>query len=259
MKNEPYYQHGGNPRLDLARLNLTERSVLDFSVNLNPLGTPELLRRGWEKLLEAVGVYPPVYGDGVAHYYREKFGIPSKNFLAGNGSTEMIYLVPRVLGLKRVMILTPSYHDYERASILAGAKVTRHNLSPEMNFSLHDHGDMDPDLNDLNGLWLARPNNPTGILFPKRLILELSDRFPNHMFIVDEAFIQFQDIESEDACMKLVQESADRLGLYLMNSVNPFRLEGQKAIMYRVLQGLNWEPPDWIVVPGGNLGNSRYF
>lgn len=62
-----------------------------------------------------------------------------------------------------------------------------------------------------------------------------------------------------DACMRLVQESADRLGLYLMNSVNPFRLEGQKAMMYRVLEGLAWEPPDWIIVPGGNLGNSSAF
>jgi len=44
-----------------------------------------------------------------------------------------------------------------------------------------------------------------------------------------------------------------------MNSLNPFRLEGQKAIMYRVLEGLNWEPPDWVVVPGGNLGNSSAF
>lgn len=62
-----------------------------------------------------------------------------------------------------------------------------------------------------------------------------------------------------DDCMRLVREAADNLGLYLMNSVNPFRLEGQKAIMYRVLEGLNWEVPDWIVVPGGNLGNSSAF
>jgi threonine synthase len=62
-----------------------------------------------------------------------------------------------------------------------------------------------------------------------------------------------------DACMKLVQEAADRLGLYLMNSVNPFRLEGQKTIMYRVLEGLGWEVPDWVIVPGGNLGNTSAF
>ena len=48
-------------------------------------------------------------------------------------------------------------------------------------------------------------------------------------------------------------------GIYLVNSINPFRLEGQKTIMYRVLEGLGWEVPDWIVVPGGNLGNSSSF
>jgi len=62
-----------------------------------------------------------------------------------------------------------------------------------------------------------------------------------------------------DACMKLVQEAADRFGLYLMNSVNPFRLEGQKSIMYRVLEGMGWEIPDWVIVPGGNLGNTSAF
>ncbi len=62
-----------------------------------------------------------------------------------------------------------------------------------------------------------------------------------------------------DACMERVRDASNRLGLYLMNSVNPFRLEGQKSIMYRVLEGLDWEVPDWIVVPGGNLGNSSAF
>jgi threonine synthase len=62
-----------------------------------------------------------------------------------------------------------------------------------------------------------------------------------------------------DACMAQVQEATRRLGLYLVNSVNPFRLEGQKTIMYRVLESLGWQVPDWIVVPGGNLGNSSAF
>ena len=44
-----------------------------------------------------------------------------------------------------------------------------------------------------------------------------------------------------------------------MNSVNPFRLEGQKSIMYRILEARDWKPPDWIIVPGGNLGNCSAF
>ena len=62
-----------------------------------------------------------------------------------------------------------------------------------------------------------------------------------------------------DDAMARVKEVSSRLGIYLVNSVNPFRIEGQKTIMYRVLESLGWEVPDWIVVPGGNLGNSSAF
>ncbi len=62
-----------------------------------------------------------------------------------------------------------------------------------------------------------------------------------------------------DDAMVRVQQVARDLGIYLVNSVNPFRLEGQKTIMYRVLESLRWQVPDWIVVPGGNLGNSSAF
>lgn len=66
------------------------------------------------------------------------------------------------------------------------------------------------------------------------------------------------DGDFDDALVR-VREVCAECNIYLCNSVNPFRLEGQKTIMYRVLEGLNWEVPDWIVVPGGNLGNSSAF
>lgn len=62
-----------------------------------------------------------------------------------------------------------------------------------------------------------------------------------------------------DDAMSRVQEVCLARRIYLVNSVNPFRLEGQKTIMLRVLEALKWEVPDWIVVPGGNLGNSSAF
>jgi threonine synthase len=65
-----------------------------------------------------------------------------------------------------------------------------------------------------------------------------------------------------DDCLRRVRQVAvdvPRLGIYLMNSVNPFRLEGQKSIMFRILEARGWEPPDWIIVPGGNLGNTAAF
>jgi threonine synthase len=62
-----------------------------------------------------------------------------------------------------------------------------------------------------------------------------------------------------DAAMRLVLEASQRLGLYLVNSINPFRIEGQKTIIWELLQDLEWTAPDWIVVPAGNLGNTSAF
>ncbi len=62
-----------------------------------------------------------------------------------------------------------------------------------------------------------------------------------------------------DSAMKLVQEVCGKLGIYLLNSVNPFRIEGQKTIAFELLQQMEWQTPDWIVLPAGNLGNTAAF
>jgi threonine synthase len=62
-----------------------------------------------------------------------------------------------------------------------------------------------------------------------------------------------------DDCLRLVEEASEKLGVYLLNSINPFRIEGQKTILLEVLQQLSWDSPDWIVFPAGNLGNTAAF
>jgi threonine synthase len=62
-----------------------------------------------------------------------------------------------------------------------------------------------------------------------------------------------------DACLALVQEASARLGIYLLNSINPFRVEGQKTIALEILEQLDWDAPDWLVLPAGNLGNTAAF
>src|SRR5438874_1737521 len=76
---------------------------------------------------------------------------------------------------------------------------------------------------------------------------------------LDHGALTVQIAGDFDDAMLRVQQVARKLGIYLVNSINPFRLEGQKSVMYRVLEALRWEPPDWIVVPGGNLGNVSAF
>jgi threonine synthase len=62
-----------------------------------------------------------------------------------------------------------------------------------------------------------------------------------------------------DDCLRLARESSERLGVYLANSINPFRIAGQMTIVLELLQQLGWRAPDWIVLPAGNLGNTAAF
>jgi len=248
MNTRSQYQHGGSPQFDLTRFDLQERDVLDFSVNLNYLGPPAIIREKWMEILEKIESYPSVEGDGVAHYYQKKFGISSQNFLSGNGSTELIYLVPRVLRFKHVVIITPSYHDYERASILAGARVTRFPLSFESKFSFPDMDNLIEALKDADALWLGRPNNPTGTLFPKEPLIELASKFQDKWFIFDEAFIQFADKWKENSF--LVEQP--RSNILVIHSLTKFyalaglRLGGI-AGAEEVISRLREEKEPWTV------------
>lgn len=62
-----------------------------------------------------------------------------------------------------------------------------------------------------------------------------------------------------DDAMRLVSQVSEELNIYLLNSINPFRIEGQKTIIWETLQNLAWEAPDWIALPAGNLGNTSAF
>ncbi len=62
-----------------------------------------------------------------------------------------------------------------------------------------------------------------------------------------------------DDCMRLIFEAQEKLQAYPLNSINPFRLEGQKTIVWETLEQLQWNVPDWFVFPGGNLGNTSAF
>ena len=193
------HKHGGNPFADLARFNLPGREIIDFSVNLNPLGIPDTISKNWNNLFDAVMDYPSIEGKGIVDFYTQKTGVSSPEFLAGNGSTELIYLIPRVLKLKKVLIPTPSFHDYERASILAGAEVVRYPLNPENIFSFPSEKELKGIIGTVDAVWIGRPNNPTAGMFPKDIIIHLAEQYPEKYFIVDEAFIQFVDNSKDES------------------------------------------------------------
>ncbi len=190
--NQPHI-HGGAPQHALKRFGIEQSNITDFSVNVSPMGPPRTVYQNWNKLSGTIEVYPSVDGDGVAEYYLQRFGLNRENILPGNGSTECIYLVPRILGFKKVAIVTPSFHDYERACLVAGSEIMELPLKVEDKFAEPDSAELDDLLKSVDALLLGNPNNPTGTLFKTETLLDLAEKHPEKWLLVDEAFLQFLD------------------------------------------------------------------
>lgn len=179
------HRHG-----DRSADRLTSPISLDFSVNIAPIEPP--LEELFSSSL-ALAPYPSMDGHAVREFYAARFGLERQCVLATNGAIEALYLIPRALGLKRVLVPQPSFFDYGRACRLAGAEVVPLPLDPSNGFAFPDIDAVASALEGCDALMAGSPNNPTGTLIPKELLLALACRFPDKFFIIDEAFIQFTE------------------------------------------------------------------
>lgn len=186
-------EHGGAPERELRRFGIPPRPVLDFSVNTSPLGPPPPILQAWQEMAGEMGRYPSVAGDGIAEFYGRRFGIPADRVVAGNGATELLYLVPRVLRPAQVAVVTPSFADYQRALRLAGVEVLPVPLSPGDGWSPSRLAELDRALSQSEALLLGNPNNPTGTLFRAADLCQLAREHPRCWLWVDESFIQLTD------------------------------------------------------------------
>lgn len=190
-----HHQHGG------ANLNHAAQEsgmALDFSVNISPLSPPLGALSLGSFALQA---YPSIDGRGIKTFYKGKFGFDGAMVLPLNGAIEGIYLLPRALGLRRLLLLTPSFYEYERAGRMAGAEITSLPLAPENGFQLPSIELLADALLDADAFVAANPNNPTGTEVPPEVIMALASRFPDKWFILDEAFIQFTPAFPDNSLM----------------------------------------------------------
>ena len=185
--------HGGNPDLLCKQLGLNPEDIIDFSVNISPYGVPDPIKNIWSELSCDLLSYPTPNGQKIKELFANQYGISLDNILPGNGSIEGLYLLPRVLELKRIGIITPSFYDYERAFKIVGTKISYYNLEEKDNFAPPTLEQITPFLDSVDGLIFGSPNNPTGTFFNGEWVIELAAKYPTKYFIVDEAFIHFQD------------------------------------------------------------------
>ncbi|MEW5815593.1 MAG: cobyric acid synthase [Spirochaetota bacterium] len=187
------YKHGGNIR-ELSRLSgFPPDKLLDFSASINPLGPPDWLRPLLSRQVENLVHYPDIDARELIKTIADHFSVAEERVVVGNGSTELIYTLPRAFNLERVVIPVPAYLDYTAASRAAGLPIDSIPLVEEKNFML-DFDYLDSYLGESSGytlVFLGQPNNPTGLLFDRARFIRCAQKHEKALFCVDEAFADF--------------------------------------------------------------------
>ena len=207
--------HGGDIYSAQEQLSLMENppDILDFSANINPLGLPEGVKQAITKSVDSLSAYPdPLCRELIANLSKfEK--VPGPWLLCGNGAADIIYRLVYAKKPKKAMVLAPTFAEYEEALNAVSCQIFHYELKAENAFRIDENFlDALQQEQDMDVLFLCNPNNPTGQLIPKEMILKILERCKawDILCVIDECFNDFLE-EPEKYTAKEYLEEFDNL------------------------------------------------
>lgn len=193
--------HGGNYNELAKQHGLTKEMVLDFSANINPLGVPASLKQTITANLDKLVEYPEPDYLALRAHIASFHQLDLANVIPGNGATELIFGIAKVTKAQKVLLLAPTFAEYERAFF--DAEIIYAELAKETNFAAAETVlEIIERETDLEAVCLCNPNNPTGQLINQEEMIKIADlcEKKNIYLIIDEAFMDFIE-ESETISM----------------------------------------------------------
>jgi len=193
----PQFRHGGNIYAFAREHELRPEDVLDFSASINPLGWPRGVAAAYRRTLSLAVHYPEPYAETLTAALARYHNLAPETLIVGNGSTQLIYLLARVLKPRRVLIVAPSFSEHETAFRLVGTQVSRFVSCPPM-FTLSVEQLRRRLAEGYDTLVLTNPNSPTGALVPGEIMLDIVHwcRRSRVRLLVDETFVDWVEGES---------------------------------------------------------------
>lgn len=216
-------EHGGNIYYAAQELGIPESEIMDFSASINPLGVSDGVKEVINKELDGLVNYPNSDSTILREKIAEHHGIAPETIICSNGSTELIYLIPRALRPEKVLIPAPTFSEYEKAVSLQftvdSSQIRHLNLKEKNGFQIkpdefitamtgksphveENQSNSSPITHHSSPpcdmAFLCNPNNPTGHLLKRDEVLAIADAAKKGkcVLIVDEAFIDFVPDES---------------------------------------------------------------
>lgn len=231
--------HGG----DVYR----NRVDIDFSVNVNPLGIPEAVCAALHGAVETCGQYPDREAGELRRAVSDYFSVPKGNLLFGNGASELFMALAHGIRPGKTVVPVPSFYGYEYAAQAVGSKILFYELKQENSFCVT--GDLYSVLTeDVDLLFLANPNNPTGRCMDREMVFDILRhcREKGIYVVLDESFITFCGIQRS---MLSAAEEFDNL-ILIRSFTKSFSIPGVRLgclVCYNplLLKRVAMQLPEW--------------
>jgi len=184
--------HGGIYHAEITAYGLKPEDIIDFSVCTNPFMPPPGIKEISSQI--PIEQYPDSEATELRQRLSESLGMPPENILVGSGTTELIRLIAMTYFRKGdpILIMEPTYGEYEVACRLAGARPVRYRAEEEHDFTLK----IEDIVNIVRkhqpaSMFLCNPNNPTGKYLSRREVETVMDTGKDTLLILDEAYVAF--------------------------------------------------------------------
>lgn len=240
--------HGGNI---YKHLRESGRQMLDYSSNINPLGVSKNLKKQLRKNLDILTTYPDPYYIELRKSIANFNDINIENVIVGNGATEILFLFIRGIKPKNVLLVSPTFSEYERALKTVKAKISYFKVEEKKDFHIDVENLIEKlKKNNYDLIVMCNPNNPTGKFLEldrlKKLIDEV-DRKKTLLFL-DETFIEFIEKWREKTALNIKSKN-----VFIMRALTKFfaipglRLGYGLCTNENILKKMNSEKEPWSV------------
>ncbi|HIU02066.1 MAG TPA: aminotransferase class I/II-fold pyridoxal phosphate-dependent enzyme [Candidatus Onthocola gallistercoris] len=186
-------EHGGDI-LGASHLSgIAPDMLLDFSVNVTPLGIPEKIKTAMYESLGQAGLYPDLSKRRLNQAIGRKHHIPESWVCCGNGASDLIFRLVFALKPKKALILAPTFVEYASALCCVTGDIERYRVDHKDFMVREDILDRITERTDL--VILCNPNNPTGQLIPRDLMIKIAGKcaLTHTLLLIDECFLEFAE------------------------------------------------------------------
>ena len=213
--------HGGNIYGLARQLGCRPHEICDMSANVNPLGPMPAMMAHLKSVLPVITALPEVDAHEMVSAFAQFYHVDPAQVTAGNGTTQLIYLLPRALQAKKALVVGPTYADYQDACRMHQVPC-RHLIGSEADGFTPDMALLRKKAGAVDLVFICNPNNPTGTLTQRSEIEDLCRAQPDTVFVIDESYLNFAPHPADDSLI-----DTDLPNVVVLNSMSKaFRIPG---------------------------------